>query len=194
MRGAIQVKNSIQPYCICSEMAYFGEKLEGKLIDVGASSLTGFGDMFESIKKLQGGKADVRSDHKVLLQVAILSEGEVMVGIMAARNVQKLKTFSELPANWNENGALPFSNALIKRCRHIISILDVQPEIFPTGANSIQMEYEKENGEYLEFNIYDDRIDIYRVDSDGSEDEYSIGIQEENMLKKLVGEFYAGNQ
>lgn len=56
--------------------------------------------------------------------------------------------------NWNGYGAKQFSKNLITRLSKIISILDTQPEIFPTGAQSIQLEYENDNA-YLEFEIYE---------------------------------------
>lgn len=126
--------------------------------------------------------------------ITMISEGEMIMDPMKIRNIQRLKEIEKLPMNWNENGAQPFSYELIKICRNILNILPEQPEIFPTAANSIQMEYEKENGEYLEFNVYMDRINVFKVDAFENEEEYSLGIQEEKALGKVVEDFYARNQ
>ncbi|MCD8074884.1 MAG: hypothetical protein LUF27_07590 [Lachnospiraceae bacterium] len=108
------------------------------------------------------------------------------------RNCSKLYKLSMLPDNWNENGAARFSGEHIKKCVSIIRKLPFQPEVFPTAAGSIQMEYEKNSGEYLEFNVYPDHVDVYLTNSNGEEFEESIygARQEYQVMEKLVRDFY----
>ena len=47
--------------------------------------------------------------------------------------------------NWNEYDADSFDPSLIQKVTGIVARLDIQPEIFPTAADSIQLEYYDEN-------------------------------------------------
>lgn len=78
------------------------------------------------------------------------------------KNYQVIESIKKLEENWNDNHANPFSPNLIRKVAGIISVLKVQPQIFPTARNSIQLEYEKENGDYLEFEIYEEFITCYQ--------------------------------
>ena len=62
-----------------------------------------------------------------------------------------LSEIEKLKDNWNDNGASAFSSKLIEKCRGIVMQLASEPFICPTACGSIQFEYEKENGDYLEF-------------------------------------------
>lgn len=73
----------------------------------------------------------------------------------------------ELKDNWNGYGAKSFNKSFVERCRNIIKGLDKEPFIAPTANNTIQLEYENENG-YLEFEIYPDmKAKVFKQDSDG---------------------------
>lgn len=103
-------------------------------------------------------------------------------------NIDRLNKLAELENNWNGYGAKKFSNNLIERIKKIISILEVQPEIFPTGAQSIQLEYENKDS-YLEFEIYENgQIKAYREGDKNSEEqlinEADIKIWLENYREK----------
>lgn len=106
------------------------------------------------------------------------------------RNLKKLKEIEKLQYNWNENNALPFNKKLIDECREILDLLLLQPEIFPTAAESIQMEYEKSNGEYLEFNIFLDRIEVFQIDEEKQEYESELDLSEKNQMQQIVRLFY----
>ena len=99
----------------------------------------------------------------------------------------KLDAIAELKSNWNDNGALPFDNELIDRCRRIIQLLPTQPEIFPTAIGAIQFEFRTSDG-YLEFEIFKNTINEYRVYPNG-EDYEKQGISFDEM-KKEVESFY----
>ena len=103
-------------------------------------------------------------------------------------NKQKLDYFLNLPENWNNNDASKFKETLINKVRRIIDYLEFQPDIFPTAQNSIQLEYEKSNGDYLEFEIFDDRIKVFQSIKD-SEKEYTA--EDISEIQDLVNEFYS---
>ena len=68
-------------------------------------------------------------------------------------NLDKLRHISMLEYNWDGYGAEPFSAELILQAKNLLRELHIQPEIFPTAASTIQLEYEKDNGDYLEFQL-----------------------------------------
>lgn len=66
--------------------------------------------------------------------------------------VQAIDRISDLVDNWDGEGAGRFDPVFIKSIRQIVQQLAFEPEVFPTAANSIQLEYRKD-GNYLEFEI-----------------------------------------
>lgn len=106
------------------------------------------------------------------------------------RNLDKLDAIALLGENWNGYGAKPFSQSLIERARHVILNLDAQPEVFPTAANSIQIEYEKENGEYLEVQIVEDGpYEGFRIHSDEAEELFTLN-PDIDEINEAVRRFY----
>ena len=58
--------------------------------------------------------------------------------------------------------------------------------VFPTGQSSIQFEYHKPSDEYLELEIFEDRIEAYRKDQDES---WESEVTPERAVR-LVDEFH----
>lgn len=103
------------------------------------------------------------------------------------KNLDIIDNFKNLKDNWNGYGGLKFSKSVIDNARFALYFLDKQPDVFPTGRNSIQFEYEKENEDYLEFEIFEDSIVMLQIIS-GEETECNI---DEKEMRKMVREFYA---
>lgn len=53
------------------------------------------------------------------------------------KSIIKLEEIKNLKKDWNGYGANEFSLELINKCEEIVKNLYIQPEIFPTGNNSI---------------------------------------------------------
>ena len=70
-----------------------------------------------------------------------------------ADNLEKLNTISRLKDNWNGNGAPAFSGELIRKVRSMIKELVIQPEIFPTAMQTIQLEYDNSRRDHMEIEI-----------------------------------------
>lgn len=111
-----------------------------------------------------------------------------------SRNFNKLKTIRELKEGWfngNPGSENAFSDKLVNRVATILSKLKNQPEVFPTGVNTIQIEFEKSNGEYLEFEFFEDgKISKFYLNSIKS---YSRNVSEKNIFKS-VKEFYGSER
>lgn len=62
---------------------------------------------------------------------------------------KKLDRISALNDNWDGYGAESLPEYLIISASELIRKLRIQPEIFPTADGTIQIEYEKDNGESI---------------------------------------------
>ena len=65
----------------------------------------------------------------------------------------KLDLIEKLEDNWNGNEAPAFSKKHIEKIREIVNALDCEPEVFPTAADTIQLEFDGRDGSYLEIDI-----------------------------------------
>lgn len=69
-------------------------------------------------------------------------------------NMKVIDKIALLEENWNGNGANKFSEELISNAKMLISNFSIQPDVLPTARDSIQMEYEKDSGDYIEFELF----------------------------------------
>lgn len=93
-----------------------------------------------------------------------------------------------LKNNWDGANAEKFDENLIFKVAHILKALPQQPDIFPTTRKSIQLEYEKPSGDYLEFEIFQDNITCLMVIND---EETHPTITEDSQIKNHIQQFYA---
>lgn len=102
----------------------------------------------------------------------------------------RLKQISNLPNNWDGDNAKAFSTKLIEKVGYILIRLKVRPEVFPTACNTIQLEYEKDDGSYLEFEIAEDEnVKVFMIDSEGNEKHSSVKANPEE-INNIVRSFY----
>ena len=108
------------------------------------------------------------------------------------RNLDKLERFALFQENWNGYGAKPFSKTLLSRAENLIRGLSTQPELFPTADDSIQIEYDKEGGGYLEIQITDnDSYDVFVMENEDSEGENFRIEADVKFINEQVKKFYA---
>lgn len=104
-----------------------------------------------------------------------------------SKNLEKIQEIANLKENWNGNEASPFPVQLINRVKNLIYGLNIQPEIFPTACNSIQLEYSFADGRYFEIEVGDrDTAEVFQVDSKGNE-EYKVITLTADAINDLVG-------
>lgn len=105
-------------------------------------------------------------------------------------NVEKIISFKDLKYNWNDNNAEPFENIIIDRALFFITsdLLKYQPEIFPTARHSIQLEYEKANGDYLEIEIF---RDFYLIYSEVTNREFESKTESFKIAIQSINDFYS---
>ena len=102
-------------------------------------------------------------------------------------NRRLLEGFRNLPNNWNTYGAGAFENEFVERVAGLLSSLDYQPKIFPTGRNSIQLEYYND-ADYLEFEINNNNVIDYYSKKSGQEAEGETTFE---GLNSILENFYA---
>lgn len=106
------------------------------------------------------------------------------------KNIRRLASYRALEQNWNGYGGDPVDDAAIDQALSIITsdLLAVQPEVFPTGRGSVQLENELLSGDYIEFEIFANRISMYREYADG-EDEEVENLSPADVVQRF-NEFY----
>lgn len=108
--------------------------------------------------------------------------------------IKRLWEIASLTDNWNDNGAKKFSGKLLKKVYMMLQSLNIKPLLFPTACGSIQMEYEKETGEYLEFEVFEENTHVFSIDINGHEKGWVLpSVEESENVKKLVDDFYVQN-
>lgn len=113
------------------------------------------------------------------------------ISVMKTKLEQNIVRISEIEAledNWNGNGATAFTPTIIQRVRKLVSDLAVQPTILPTGRASIQLEYENESEDYLEFELFENgRLKMFSYTKDGKSETKDIP---ESFVNEVVCKFY----
>jgi hypothetical protein len=102
-------------------------------------------------------------------------------------NKRKLESIRKLRPNWNNYEGEAFEESLITYIEKIIADLDYQPQIFPTGRGSIQIEKYIDDENLVEIEVSNNEIFAYQV-KDGEEIEKEITIDEINIL---ISDLYA---
>ncbi len=124
--------------------------------------------------------------------VSLNSENGILLQKKEAAN-KEIDDIAKLQYNWNENGAEPFSDELINKCRNIISNLNIIPKVYPVANNSLQFEYYQKDGSLLEFNIYEDHLTMFMKkgkDSNGKWIKTSAILDSVDDIARKVDAFY----
>lgn len=97
--------------------------------------------------------------------------------------ILKLQSFRELKKGWNGYDADPLPGTLIDRALALLNeprIMYFIPEVFPTARDSIQFEYRRPEGGYLEVEIFKDTFAMYMEDGKGLVEE------RDNMSREVI--------
>lgn len=106
------------------------------------------------------------------------------------KSIARLQEIANLNDDWNGNGAEHFSTVIIDKTKDIVCGLTLQPEIFPTAKDTIQLEYDGKNDSYLEFEVGNtDKASVFSIDSNGRELNFVVDLSADS-LNKVISEFY----
>lgn len=115
--------------------------------------------------------------------ILYLNERVIMV-------LEKLGQIKNLNYNWNGYGAEPFSPNVVRRVEETVPWLKYVPEVYPTANGTIQLEYHKLDGSYLEIEMgRKEQVSVYIEFSDGEEREFEASYKA-SELNRIVGDFY----
>lgn len=96
-------------------------------------------------------------------------------------NIAKLHAFKKL-----DSTVASFGTDFLASIECILKELPYQPEIFPTYQGTVQLEYEKTSGKYLEIEITpENAMSIFKISDTGEETEENY---EKSDIKKIVKE------
>ena len=73
-------------------------------------------------------------------------------------SLKAIADIRKLEDGWNGYGAKKIPADICDIAEEIVTHLSVQPEIFPTARRTIHMEYNFDNNNYLEFEIFEDDV------------------------------------
>ena len=104
-------------------------------------------------------------------------------------NIKRLSEIEKLSDNWNNNGAGKIPTSIIKSVRKLLMTIEIQPEIFPTACDALQLEWENDKNEYLEMEILEDSVNIFQIDTEGNELQKVIKFDSETINNE-VRNFY----
>jgi hypothetical protein len=82
--------------------------------------------------------------------------------------LSKIEKMALLAPNWNGNNASPLPPEVIERAKCLAPLLEgCGFEVFPTAQDSIQFE-KTMNGEYLEIEVFADRLEAFQSSEESS--------------------------
>lgn len=87
-------------------------------------------------------------------------------------NLNKVDEMYKFKKNWNLYGADPIPKETLDLTKKVLKELTMQPEVFPTGASTIQLEYEKGNN-YLEIELCENSLSLFML-NEKDKDSFSI--------------------
>ena len=120
----------------------------------------------------------------------------LFLDLLKVENLRKLDFMSEFQENWNGSGGQAFSKTSIRIFRDIIEHVCKQPNIAPTGRDSLLMQYELDDRSMLAFEVRENRIEMVCV----PKGDYSSAISNiftDNFIEQIntqVAQFYGLKQ
>lgn len=118
--------------------------------------------------------------------VHVNKAGEEYLPVRKLINLVKIAEIERMGDNWNGYGAEPLPHDVIRRAEEFVLRLPEDAFVSPTARDSIQIEFEKRNGDYFEIELFTDHFSVYVVRGDHeSEHDYPY---EELHIKRLTEE------
>jgi len=114
------------------------------------------------------------------------------IDLMKVENLNKIKKMSLFSNDWNGTGGSAFSPNAISFFETIIKTLKKQPEIAPTGRNSLLMQYELDDKSLLAFEVSENRTEkVYIPKGDCSVAQVEVFTGDVGQrIKECVEHFY----
>ena len=104
-------------------------------------------------------------------------------------NYLKLLAFCGLQKGWDGYEADSIPESVIYSAGTLLKELSFQPGIFPTGRESIQIEYYKDDNRFVEIEVFTDHISVYSEGIHGFIEDDQISV---SKACELLEEAYEG--
>lgn len=157
----IEIRNNIK--------AYFDTAYDGEIIIVPRKHGRNIVILSEN-EYMKLNKQHLQTYYSKLHEATTGLDKTVVDADARTENLKKLEEIGNLKDNWNGNGAPGLPPALIKKTRALIKALKIQPEIFPTALETIQLEFDNSNNDHMEIEIgMSDKAEVFVAPYDDSE-------------------------
>lgn len=113
--------------------------------------------------------------------------------LMKIENINKIRKMALFEENWNGTNGRAFSQNAIRLFEIVINSLDKQPQIAPTGRNSLLLQYELEDKSMLAFEVCETRTEKVLIPK-GDYKLAEMEVYTENICQKIKEsvEFFYG--
>ena len=91
----------------------------------------------------------------------IYSQSDSSESSILGLNAEKLMSYSSLEKGWNGYDAEPIPASVIDKTRNFLMQLPFQPNIVPTGRQTIQIDYDLDKDDFIEIEIFENSILMY---------------------------------
>ena len=140
--------------------------------------------LIKTLQDVGGINAKVEYSYDALDRLTTVNDPKSLNTVYAYDGLSNLKS---LKKGWNGYEAEGFPESFILKLEELISELEYQPKIFPTGRGTIQIEYKRDNGDYLEIELNEDSGNVY-CERDGESLEKEVPL---NRINEQVNEFHS---
>lgn len=116
--------------------------------------------------------------------------GGTVISSDLGKNVNRVRSFAGLKDGWDGETGKKFSIVFLDSIVDLLKKLTDQPEVFPISDGSIQLEYETEQGDYLEFEISEEKsVTMFCLDLEGNSTQRVFEF-DADKINKQVAQFY----
>lgn len=131
-------------------------------------------------------------------QYSVFPEGteSESLDLLKLINLDKIGRMGAFQEGWNGGNGRPFSKTAIKNFNRVITSLEKQPAIAPTGRNSLYLEYRLDDKSLLAFEVGETRVTEVKI----PKEDYSrmqmeeFGIEQIDKIQDHVEKFYGSKR
>lgn len=112
--------------------------------------------------------------------------------ILREKNLESIEHMASFERNWNGAGALAFTDDALDLFKKVVRSLSRQPEIAPTGRNSLYLQYAKDDGSILAFEVSLEGFEMVQITKGDFEhaNPLHLSVDDFSDLNERVESFY----